>query len=281
MPKFIIDPCIEAEISQSADYIRPQNPEAASRLISAAHEAIRWIAETPLAGRPRFTGSKDTDLRSWRIPENLSVFISFTGRFGRHPSHPHLSQRPRPGRLVWRRVAAQSTRSYFLACRRGNRQRVPMGQNRGQAVLPDYHPQTVIREWGNGQGFRLADALTGVAVFGATGSGKTSGPAKHLAYGYLAAGFGGLVLCAKKEECRQWQRWAAETNRAGDLVIVNQSGNQRFNFLDSRRSARRKAGAFPSISSTCSMKSPGRLPAAPGRARAAAATSSGRTHSII
>jgi hypothetical protein len=52
---------------------------------------------------------------------------------------------------------------------------------------PDFHPQTVLRDWGNGQGFRLAGALTGVCVFGATGSGKASGPAKHLAYGYLAA----------------------------------------------------------------------------------------------
>src|SRR5580658_7442426 len=87
--------------------------------------------------------------------------------------------------------------------------------------LPDFHPQTVLRDWGNGQGFRLADALTGVSVFGATGSGKTSGPAKHLAYGYLAAGFGGLVVCAKKEERRQWQQWAAETGRTDDLVIVD------------------------------------------------------------
>ena len=35
--------------------------------------------------------------------------------------------------------------------------------------LPDFHPQTVLRDWGEGQGFRLADALTGVRVFGATG----------------------------------------------------------------------------------------------------------------
>ena len=72
----------------------------------------------------------------------------------------------------------------------------------GKKQLPEFHPQTVLRDWGNGEGFRLSDALTGVCVFGATGSGKTSGPAKHLAYGYLAAGFGGLVLCAKKEERR-------------------------------------------------------------------------------
>jgi hypothetical protein len=68
---------------------------------------------------------------------------------------------------------------------------------------------------GIGQAFRLADAQTGVCIFGATGSGKTSGPAKHLAYGYLAADFGGLVLCAKKDERRQWQQWAADTGRAG------------------------------------------------------------------
>jgi type IV secretory pathway TraG/TraD family ATPase VirD4 len=101
----------------------------------------------------------------------------------------------------------------------------------GKNELPEFHPQTVIRDWGNGQAFRLADAQTGVCVFGATGSGKTSGPAKHLAYGYLAAGFGGLVLCAKKDECRQWQEWAAETGREDDLVIIDASGGSRFNFM--------------------------------------------------
>ena len=98
--------------------------------------------------------------------------------------------------------------------------------------LPDFHPQTVLRDWGNGQGFRLSDALTGVCVFGATGSGKTSGPAKHLAYGYLANEFGGLVLCAKKEERIQWQQWASECGRTDDLVIVDSTGKWRFNFLD-------------------------------------------------
>ena len=98
--------------------------------------------------------------------------------------------------------------------------------------LPDYDPQTVLRDWGSGQAFHLSDALTGVCVFGATGSGKTSGPAKHLAYGYLAADFGGLVLCAKKEERLQWQKWAADCGRTDDLVIVDSTGKWRFNFLD-------------------------------------------------
>ena len=83
---------------------------------------------------------------------------------------------------------------------------------------PPFHPSTVIRDWGNGEGFTIADALTGVAVFGATGSGKTSGTGKHLALGYLgsAAEMGGIVLCAKKDEARQWQQWACEDGpRAG------------------------------------------------------------------
>ncbi len=98
--------------------------------------------------------------------------------------------------------------------------------------LPEFHPLTVIREWGNGQAFRLTDALTGVSVFGATGSGKTSGIAKHLALGYLANDFGGLVLCAKKEERVQWVQWAKEAGREDDLIIIDASGKWRFNFLD-------------------------------------------------
>ncbi len=104
--------------------------------------------------------------------------------------------------------------------------------NKSTAELPDFDPMTVIRDWRNGEAFRLIDAQTGVAVFGATGSGKTSGIAKHLAMGYLSADFGGLVLCAKKEERRQWEEWAKATDRLDDLVIVDASGNWRFNFLD-------------------------------------------------
>jgi len=100
------------------------------------------------------------------------------------------------------------------------------------APLPEFHRLTVIREWPKEQPFRLADALTGVSVFGATGSGKTSGVAKHLALGYLANGFGGLVLCAKKDERIQWQEWAKLTGREADLIIIDAGGKYRFNFLD-------------------------------------------------
>lgn len=110
--------------------------------------------------------------------------------------------------------------------------------------LHAFHPDTIIRDWGNGHAFRLSDAQTGVIVFGATGSGKTSGPAKHLAYGYLAAGFGGLVLCCKKEERRQWEQWAAETGRQDDLVIIDASGVWRFNFMEWEASRPEEGGGL-------------------------------------
>jgi hypothetical protein len=116
----------------------------------------------------------------------------------------------------------------------------------GNNHLPEFHPQTILRDWRDGYAFRLADAQTGVCVFGATGSGKTSGPAKHLAYGYLAAGFGGLVLCAKKEERRQWEEWAADCGRSDDLVVIDASGDNRFNFLEWEAS-RPEAGGGLSI----------------------------------
>lgn len=111
-------------------------------------------------------------------------------------------------------------------------------------VLPEFLPQTIIRNWGNGHAFRLADAQTGVCVFGATGSGKTSGPARHLAYGYLAAGFGGLVLTAKKSESQMWRSWAADCGREHDLVIVNADGDRRFNFLEWESSRPEEGGGL-------------------------------------
>jgi hypothetical protein len=116
--------------------------------------------------------------------------------------------------------------------------------NQKNSNLPEFHPQTVLRDWNNGQGFLLGDALTGACIFGATGSGKTSGPGKHIAYAYLAAGFGGLVLCAKPDERPQWVKWAADCGRTDDLVIVNATGNHRFNFMNWEASRSDAGGGF-------------------------------------
>lgn len=99
-------------------------------------------------------------------------------------------------------------------------------------ALAEFHPATPLRDWIGGDAFTIADALTGVCAFGATGSGKTSGVAKHLALGYLAAGFGGLVLTAKKEERRQWEEWARLAGRDGDLICFGTDSPWCFNFLE-------------------------------------------------
>ncbi len=113
----------------------------------------------------------------------------------------------------------------------------------GQAKLPEFHPQTVLRDWGNGQAFRLADALTGVCVFGATGSGKTSGPAKHLAYGYLAAGFGGLVLAPKRRNAASGNNGPPRLGAAMTLSSSMATANGGSISSNGRPAARRKAAA--------------------------------------
>lgn len=83
----------------------------------------------------------------------------------------------------------------------------------------------------------VSDLCTGCAVFGATGSGKTSGSGQQIALALLAAGFGGLVLSAKTEERALWERLARMTGRTDDLLFFSPSeaasgGGWRFNFLD-------------------------------------------------
>lgn len=78
----------------------------------------------------------------------------------------------------------------------------------------------------------IRDACAGTAIFGATGSGKTSGSGQAIAKAFLRAGFGGLVLCAKPDERELWQRYAEQTGRAEDLAIFSPQNPWRFNFLD-------------------------------------------------
>src|SRR5271163_86024 len=101
--------------------------------------------------------------------------------------------------------------------------------------LPRFHPMTVLRDWSAiapGSAFRIEDATTGIAGFGGTGSGKTSGPAEHVANAYVANYFGGIVLCAKPEEADLWRNRAAKHGRLSDLRFLDASGDERFNFLD-------------------------------------------------
>lgn len=101
-----------------------------------------------------------------------------------------------------------------------------------------------LMDFGAGDVWTLDHATQGVQIFGAIGSGKTSGSGATLARMFLAAGFGGLVLCAKPEERRLWERYAAETGRAAHLVIMSPDHPWRFNFLDYELKRRGRGGGL-------------------------------------
>jgi len=83
-----------------------------------------------------------------------------------------------------------------------------------------------------GDTWSLRDAFEGTAIFGRSGSGKTSGSGAALAKSFLRAGIGGLVMCAKPDEADTWERYAAETGRSASIIRFNGDGHYRFNFLE-------------------------------------------------
>ena len=91
-----------------------------------------------------------------------------------------------------------------------------------------------------GDYFTLRNAFSGVGIFGATGTGKTTGSGQALAREYLACGMGGLVLCAKPSEARQWVRWAKQEGREKSIIRIRRGKNMIFDFLGTEM--RRKGG---------------------------------------
>lgn len=83
-----------------------------------------------------------------------------------------------------------------------------------------------------GEKWCIGDAAEATAIWGAPGSGKTSGSGKAIANAFLAAGMGGLVLCAKNDEADTWRRYVKDAGREKDLIVLDASGAQRFNILD-------------------------------------------------
>jgi hypothetical protein len=77
----------------------------------------------------------------------------------------------------------------------------------------------------------VRDSFEGTQIFGAIGSGKTSGSGQAIAKAFLKAGYGGLVLTAKKGERELWEKYAEATGRQ-DLIIVSPENHWRFNFLN-------------------------------------------------
>lgn len=90
---------------------------------------------------------------------------------------------------------------------------------------------SVLYHFNDSEPFTIRQACEGVQVFGGIGSGKTSGSGAALAKAFLRSGFGGLVLCAKKDELDTWLGYARQTGRSDSLLVFDASGKWRFPFL--------------------------------------------------
>ena len=86
-----------------------------------------------------------------------------------------------------------------------------------RAEAPDPLEETICR-WDRQCRWKRRDAFEGAVIFGANGSGKTSGGGEKILRGLMEAGFGGLVLSVKGDEWQTCCELAELTGRTHDLV---------------------------------------------------------------
>lgn len=93
---------------------------------------------------------------------------------------------------------------------------------------------SVLLWWGKNDAFTVRDLLNGgVAIFGRTGSGKTSSSGKALANAIVRNGnSGGLILASKPEDRAMWEGVFKAAGRSNDLLVFSPEHPLRFNFLD-------------------------------------------------
>jgi hypothetical protein len=112
--------------------------------------------------------------------------------------------------------------------------RIPFLSRRKQRKTREqWSLQAPLLTWSREDAWTIGDAVTGTLVTGATGSGKTSGPARAIATTFLRSGFGGLVLTTKPDERAMWEAYCAETGRTQDLRVFGPDSQPwRFNPLE-------------------------------------------------
>jgi hypothetical protein len=95
--------------------------------------------------------------------------------------------------------------------------------------------------WGEHDPCTVGDLLNGgIAVFGRTGSGKTSSSGYQIGKAIARLpGSGGLILSSKPEDKAFWHRIFKEAGRSKDLLMFEPSSPLRYNLLDGEL----KAGA--------------------------------------
>ena len=86
--------------------------------------------------------------------------------------------------------------------------------------------------WPGGDHYTTADLLRSTAIFGATGTGKSSASALGLVRSILRTNAGGLVLCSKPEDRTWWLTRLKEAGRASDAILFAEDSQNRCNFMD-------------------------------------------------
>lgn len=99
---------------------------------------------------------------------------------------------------------------------------------------PDPLANTLLR-WSQHDRLTVRDLLNGgIAVFGRSGSGKTSSSGKAIGRSIIAhRNSGGLILAAKPEDVAMWRAIFQGCGRGDDLIVFGSLKSKwRFNFLD-------------------------------------------------
>ena len=78
MAEFILAPCVEGELWTIWSFIAKDNPAAATRVIEAAHETFKNLADMPGLGMPRkFRNPKLKGVRSCLVSEFNNYLIFY------------------------------------------------------------------------------------------------------------------------------------------------------------------------------------------------------------
>ncbi len=78
----------------------------------------------------------------------------------------------------------------------------------------------------------LGDAFENTLILGSPGSGKTSGSGNAYCNSLVRLGLGGLVLTAKPSDADRWRRICELYGRSDDLIVISDTGDDQFNFMD-------------------------------------------------
>jgi hypothetical protein len=91
----------------------------------------------------------------------------------------------------------------------------------------------VLLVWPDGTPFCARDLLKSIAIFGATGSGKSSGSNLFICRALIGLkSSGGLILVSKPEDKQFWIDRFTEAGRLSDLIMFGPEEPARCNFLD-------------------------------------------------